>query len=76
MRSARNSESRLKMTDATEMPQYDGMEYEELVAAAQYMWMENAKLRNAVEYLYGFAKTLGVSGDDLREEFGIEVTDA
>lgn len=34
---------------------------------------ENARLRNAVEYLYGFAKTLGVSGDDLREEFGIEV---
>ena len=33
---------------------------------------ENERLRNAVEYLYGFAKTLGVSGDDLREEFGIE----
>lgn len=33
------------MTDATEMPQYDGMEYEELVAAAQFMWMENEKLR-------------------------------
>lgn len=34
---------------------------------------ENAKLWNAVEYLYGFAKTLGVGGDSLREEFGIEV---
>lgn len=33
------------MTDVTEMPKYDGMEYEELVVAAQYMWMENAKLR-------------------------------
>lgn len=39
------------MTDATEMPQYDGMEYEELVAAAQYMWMENAKLRELVAHL-------------------------
>lgn len=30
------------MTDA-KMPKYDGMEYEELVVAAQYMWMENAR---------------------------------
>lgn len=28
---------------------------------------ENAKLRKAVEYLYGFAKTCGVDANDLRE---------
>ena len=33
------------MTDEHGMPQYDGMEYEELVAAAQFLWMENAELR-------------------------------
>ena len=33
---------------------------------------ENAKLLKAVDYLYGFAKTLGVDADDLRE-LGIEV---
>ena len=33
------------MTDEHVMPQYDGMEYEELVAAAQFLWLENAKLR-------------------------------
>ena len=33
------------MTDEHVMPQYDGMEYEELVAAAQFLWMENVKLR-------------------------------
>lgn len=37
------------MADATEMPRYDGMEYEELVAAAQFSWMENAKLRKFVQ---------------------------
>lgn len=35
---------------------------------------ENAKLREAVDYLYGFAKTYGVSADDLRE-LGVEVDD-
>ncbi len=39
------------MTDVTEMPKYDGMEYEELVVAAQYMWMENAKLHEYVTKL-------------------------
>ncbi len=34
--------------------------------------VENAKLRNAVDYLYGFAKTCGVDADDLRE-LGVEV---
>lgn len=33
---------------------------------------ENAKLRDAVNYLYGFAKTLGVDDGDIRE-LGIEV---
>lgn len=28
---------------------------------------QNAKLRKAVEYLYGFAKTCGVDANDLRE---------
>ena len=48
---AEKSESRLNMTDATEMPRYDGMEYEELVVAAQYMWLENTKLRKKLEML-------------------------
>lgn len=33
---------------------------------------ENEKLRKAVDYLYGFAKTCGVDADDLRE-LGVEV---
>ena len=33
---------------------------------------ENAKLRDAVNYLYGFAKTLGVDEGDMRV-FGVEV---
>ena len=33
---------------------------------------ENAKLRDAIDYLYGFAKTCGVDADDLRE-LGVEV---
>jgi len=36
------------MTDATEMPKYDGMEYEEIVAAAQFLCMENARLRKLI----------------------------
>ncbi len=39
------------MTDEHGMPQYDGMEYEELVAAAQFLWMENAELRDENERL-------------------------
>ena len=33
---------------------------------------ENAKLRDAVDYLYGFARTCGVDADDMRER-GVEV---
>lgn len=33
---------------------------------------ENTKLRKAVEYLYGFAKTCGVDANDLRE-LGVEL---
>ena len=40
------------MTDEHVMPQYDGMEYEELVAAAQFLWLENAKLRDMCSELY------------------------
>ena len=36
---------------------------------------ENDKLREAVAYLMGFAGTLGVSHEDLRELFGIEVAE-
>lgn len=35
---------------------------------------ENRKLRKAVDYLYEFAKTCGVSADDLRS-LGVEVND-
>jgi len=38
------------MTDVTEMPQYDGMEYENLVTAAQFLWMEKADLREVLRY--------------------------
>lgn len=40
------------MTDKHGMPQYDGMEYEELVAAAQFLWMENAELRKLVNDMW------------------------
>lgn len=40
------------MTDEHGMPQYDGMEYEELVAASQFLWLENAKLRDMCSELY------------------------
>ena len=48
------------MTDVTEMPKYDGMEYEELVVAAQYMWMENTKLRGIVRDLHKAFFTLDI----------------
>ena len=32
----------------SEMPRYDGMDYEELVTAAQFSWMESARLRELV----------------------------
>lgn len=32
------------MIDTSDMPQYDGMDYEELVAHAQFLWLENKKL--------------------------------
>jgi hypothetical protein len=35
---------------------------------------ENARLRDAINYLYGFARTLGVDEGDMRG-FGIEVDD-
>ena len=38
------------MNDGHVMPQYDGMEYEELVAAAQFLWMENAELKKAMDF--------------------------
>lgn len=44
---------------------------EEANNQAEEVCIENAKLRNAVDYLYGFAKTCGVDADDLRE-LGIE----
>ena len=75
------------MTDKHGMPQYDGMEYEELVAAVQFLWMENAKMRNLLQQNYEFMVHLNEteaypsSGDlDMQmwlllNEAGIEVTD-
>ena len=34
---------------------------------------ENAVLKRAVKYLYGYAKSCGVDADDIRDRFGIEV---
>lgn len=34
----------------SDMPEYDGMEYEELVTSAQYLWTENAKLRKLLSH--------------------------
>jgi cell division protein FtsB len=48
--------------------------YEAMAEEAQALKAENAKLRDAVDYLYGFARTLGVDESDMRE-FGIEVPD-
>lgn len=42
------------------------------VADLQDALDEIAKLRKAVEYLYGFAKTCGVDANDLRE-LGVEL---
>jgi len=36
------------MTSDADMPQYDGMGYEELVSSAQFLWLENAKLREEI----------------------------
>ena len=47
------------MTDA-KMPQYDGMEYEELVCAAQFLLMENAKLRGICAEVAGILFNLDV----------------
>lgn len=41
------------MTDEHRMTKYDGMKYEKLVAAAQFLWMENAKLRELVDAWMG-----------------------
>lgn len=46
--------------------------YEEVLEEVRSLRAENAKLRDAVNYLYGFAKTLGVDEGDMRV-FGVEV---
>ena len=63
---AEKSESRSNMIDAIEMPKYDGMEYEELVVAAQYMWLENAKLRDAMYTNAGKHALQHMDEDELR----------
>lgn len=37
------------MADVADMPKYDGMEYEELVSHAQFLWLENRKLLDYLE---------------------------
>ena len=49
--------------------------YSQLRDAVDGLESENERLRDAVKYLYGFAKTLGVDAEDMRE-LGIEVEDA
>lgn len=60
-------------------PEFWCMQHDQLAPYAYGMFAlinvlkaDNGRLRDAVDYLYGFAKTLGVDADDLRE-FGIEV---
>ena len=44
------------MTDEQQMPRYDGMDYEEIVAAAQFMWLENNRLRELIQKTWKWEK--------------------
>lgn len=61
-------ESRSAVIDITDMPDYDGMEYEELVVAAQYMWMENARLRESAERDADVMESLNLSLEEAQAE--------
>ena len=50
----------------SEMPRYDGMDYEELVTAAQFSWLENAKLRDAMYTNAGKHALQHMDEDELR----------
>ena len=56
------------MTGTDAMPKYDGMEYEDLVSEAQFLWMENEALKSdawqvgQVAYSYAVGKSKDVIG--------------
>lgn len=62
------------MTDMDSMPQYDGMDYEDLVSEAQFLWMENVALKSGVEQA-AFAHAVGKSKDaiDLLEKVSAQL---